>query len=342
MDMQRKKVAIIGAGIAGMEAAGKLSAMGFDVCLLEKEQKIGGHIANWHHVFPDRKPAHEIVSQLKTAISKNISVIYGAEVNKATDVEGVFELNLTNGKQVNANAVLLTTGFDLFQAAKKEEYGYKIYSNVITSADLEAKLSSEKQLKNGKGIVPKRIAFIHCVGSRDEKTGNRYCSKVCCVTAVKQAIEVKQANPSAEVYCFYMDLRMFDRYFEDLYYEAQTKYGIRFIRGRLSEACENPDGGIILKAEDTLAGKPIKMTVDMAVLMTGMVASRGTLEASSLFEVELGDDLFIKTADNHSQLNITNRKGVFVSGACTGPKSIAETLADARSAAIMIESYLKN
>jgi heterodisulfide reductase subunit A len=338
----KKKVAVIGAGIAGMEAAGKLSTMGFDVCLLEKGNIVGGHVANWHRVFPDRRPAKEIISQLKSAIHDSVSIIYGAEVHKVVDVEKGFRLSLTDGQTIDANAVLVTTGFDLFNASKKEEYGYKIYQNIITSADLEAIFTSGKTLRNGKGVIPQRIAFIHCVGSRDEKAGNKYCSKVCCVSAVKQAIEVKQAQPNAEVYCFYMDLRMFDRYFEDLYFEAQSKYGIRFIRGRLSEACENQDGGIVLKAEDTLAGKPIKMTVDMAILMSGMVASKGTLDMIRVFNLETVSDKFVKTADNHGKLNLTNRDGIFISGACSGPKSIAETLADSRSAVLMINEYLKN
>ena len=314
-------------GIAVQEAASLADRLQCHIHLLYNAQDVTGTQGSDH---------------LKAAIQNNLPIVYNANIQKVSNIDGLFKLNLADGQQFDADAVLLTTGFDLFQAAKKEEYGYKIYPNVITSADLETRLSLGKPIKNGKGIEPQRIAFIHCVGSRDEKAGNRYCSKVCCATAVKQAMEVKQLNPQAEVYCFYMDLRMFDRYFEDLYYEAQTKYGIRFIRGRLSEACENSDGGIILKAEDTLAGKPIKMTVDMAVLMTGMVASKGTREMAKVFELESGNDKFIKTADNHVNLNLTNKKGVFVSGTCTGPKSIAETLADARSAAIMIEAYLKN
>ena len=79
---------------------------------------------------------------------------------------------------------------------------------------------------------PRRIGFVHCVGSRDEKVGNRYCSKVCCATAVKQACEIKQQFPDAVVYCFYMDLRMFGRGYEDMYLEAQKKYGVIFVRGR--------------------------------------------------------------------------------------------------------------
>ena len=95
---------------------------------------------------------------------------------------------------ITAHAILLATGFDIFDASKKEEYGYGIYDNVITSVDLEQAFNSGKVV-TAQGKTPKRIGFIHCVGSRDEKAGNPHCSKVCCVTAVKQAIEVEGNDP---------------------------------------------------------------------------------------------------------------------------------------------------
>ena len=121
---------------------------------------------------------------------------------------------------------------------------------------------------------PRRIGFVHCVGSRDEKVGNRYCSKVCCATAVKQACEIKQQFPDAVVYCFYMDLRMFGRGYEDMYLEAQKKYGVIFVRGRVSEVSEDKDGHLFVKAEDTLSGKPLRVTLDLLVLMAGMSHNR--------------------------------------------------------------------
>lgn len=230
----------------------------------------------------------------------------------------------------------------MFNAAKKEEYGYKVYDNVITSADLEEKFKSGKPLKTSKGIWPKRIAFVHCVGSRDEKAGNTYCSKVCCVTAVKQAIEIKKSVPGTEIFCFYMDLRMYDRYFENMYYEAQEKHRINFIRGRLSEASEDQEGKLILRAEDTLTGKPLKVAVDIMVLMSGIVSSNGTQSLASRFNLDTDEDKFLKTSDSHVGNNLTNHEGIFVAGTCTGPKSVVETLADARSAALQTAIYLKN
>jgi len=337
-----KQITIIGSGIAGMEAAAKFSEMGYSVILIEKENKMGGHVSKWHNVFPDYKPAKEIISKLKSTLTKNIKVFYETEIENVVALDGKYYLQLSNSQNIESEVVLITTGFELFNASKKEEYGFGIYENVITSANLEEKFNSGRPIKTSRDATPKRVAFIHCVGSRDEKAGNKYCSKVCCANAVKLAIETKQLLPDAEIYSFYMDLRMFDRYFEDLYFEAQSKYGIRFIRGRLSEACENPDGTIILKAEDTLSGKPLKMTVDMAVLMVGFTSSVKTIDLAAKFGISVDNDKFIKPLDNHLNLNITNQPGIFVAGACTGPKSIAETLADARSAAIQVINYLQS
>ena len=232
----------------------------------------------------------------------------------------------------------LLGGFDTFDAQRKEEYGYGIYDNVITSVELEEKIKRHN-FTTSQGKTPLRVAMIHCVGSRDEKVCNNYCSRVCCVTAVKQAIEIKKVSPETEVFCYYMDLRMFGRHFEELYREAQEKYGIQFIRGRLSEASEGKDKTIIVKAEDTLVGKPLKMNVDMMVLMVGMELSKTLFPLAEKMQLEFGTDRFIMPLDEELYPNKTKKDGVFVAGTCTGPKNIPETLNDARSAAVTILGY---
>ncbi len=122
-------------------------------------------------------------------------------------------------------------------------------------------------------VSPRRIALLHCVGSRDEKVCQRHCSKVCCITGVKQAIELKKMFPEADVFNFYMDIRMFGAGYEELYREAQQSYNIHFVRGRISEASPMINGRIQIKAEDTLTGRPLRMSIDMLVLLAGMRAN---------------------------------------------------------------------
>jgi heterodisulfide reductase subunit A len=337
-------VVVIGAGIAGIEAATQLAGMGYGVLVVEKDSTAGGHVAGWDRLFPFRRNAAIMSADMLKGLrqEKTVKILANTTVDDIQQDEAPFKIRLSNGQDITASSVLATTGFKLFDAHRKEEYGYGIYDNVITSADLERMFASGKPVITKKGDAPRRVAFVHCVGSRDEKVNNRHCSKVCCATAVKQACEIKEMYPEAEVYCFYMDLRMFDRYFENMYLEAQAQYGVMFVRGRLSEAAESIDGRVAVKAEDTLMGKMLKISVDMLVLMSGMEAAEDTEHLAARLNIPVGRDGFLNPADEYLQANHTRRKGVFVAGACTGPKTIPETIADARAAAVGIDEYLRN
>lgn len=325
-----------------MEAATHLASMGYDVTLLEKDKELGGHLLGWEKLFPTMRMGKDVVEFLNKGITlSKVNVIRKAEIVNAVKTGEIFTVTLANGNKFESDAVIMATGYDLFDARKKEEYGYGIYDNVITSADLEEKFLSGKPILTSKGNVPKKIALVHCVGSRDEKVGNVYCSKVCCVTAVKQSIELKESIPGVDVYCLYMDLRMFGMHFETLYKEAQEKHAVNFIRGRLSEACENQDSSIIVKVEDTLAGKPLRMTVDMLVLMVGMVPSAGTVKVGKMLGLKFGPNGFLKSMDQHTMGTITNIPGVFIAGTCAAPRPINNVFVDARAAAITASSYLE-
>jgi heterodisulfide reductase subunit A2 len=335
-----KHVLVIGGGVAGMEASAKLSEMGFKVSIVEQSEKTGGKLNQWNALFPDHRSASELLHKIETKLSPSVQKYISTEVLSVQRNKQQFTVVLSNGSDLKADAILVSTGFDVFDAQKKEEYGYRIYDNVITSADLEKILLNHKELKTSTGKTPKRIGIIHCVGSRDEKAGHTYCSQVCCITAVKQAIDIRKQLPESEVFCFYMDLRMFGRKFEDIYRQAQVDYGVQFIRGRLSEAFENTDGSVVLKTEDTLLGKPLKMNVDIVVLMVGMVPSATTKKLNDLLGLKTETDGFYSVADVQYESTISSVPGIFVTGTCTGPKTMENTLNDARSAALQISEYL--
>ena len=234
--------------------------------------------------------------------------------------------------------MLLSTGYTPFDAHRKEELGYGIYPGVHTSLEME-KMIREKSILNSVGDAPKRVVFLQCVGSRDEKSGNLYCSKLCCVTAVKQAIEVKKMLPNCEVFVFYMDLRMWGQHFEEMYRTAQQEYGINFIRGRISEAGGTFDGRVQIKAEDTLLGRPLKMTSDLLVLMVGMEASQGTKKLSEMCHI-CGEYGFAQSRDPHLNDCLTAAPNLFVAGACKRPMTLTDALNDGRSAAYDILTSL--
>ncbi len=333
-------VVIIGGGIAGLEAATQLLKLGHSPIIIEKSERLGGHVADWNRLFPDLTPAKDIVEEL-IASSKDANIFLKTEISFINRLKDSYNVMLSNGISISTRYILYTTGFKLFDAQKKEEYGYGIYNQVITNADLEQWFNTGKDKRiSGKEIS--KIGFVHCVGSRDEKARNSQCSKVCCITAIKQAIEMKEKFPDAEIYCFYMDLRLFGKKFEDFYIKAQRDYGIHFIRGRVSEVSENIDGRVIVKAEDTLAGKPLKVTLDLLVLMSGMVCNPESTKAASMLSLPIDSDGFLQSSDNVFHITSSPRKGVYYAGACTGPKTVPETLAEARSAVLEIHSDITN
>ena len=333
-----RNVVIIGGGPAGIEASRRLRDLGYTPILIEKEPVLGGHLARWDRLFPDGVEARTFLDPMLGDLD-GVKYFTNTEVASINRLKDTWVVKLSNGLSAQVRAILLTTGFDLFKAEKKEEYGYGIYERVITNADLEDWFKS--------GAAPqfediRTIGFVHCVGSRDEKAGNRQCSKVCCVTAVKQACEIKERIPGATVYCFYMDLRMFGRRYEDLYLKAQKEYGIRFVRGRVSEVSEDLDGHLFIKAEDTLFGKPLKIKMDLLVLMAGMAPAAGTQGLARMVNIQTGDDGFFLPKSLIASPFTSSREGIFFAGSATGPKTIPETLSEASAAALSIDRYLKS
>jgi heterodisulfide reductase subunit A len=333
-------ILIIGAGPAGIEAAATLSKLGYLVTLLEKESKTNTNLRNKMLLFPDFSEAETLVNNIDNKLFENdINHHFNTEIVHLEQKEKGWIATDQNKQTYQADAVLVATGYTPFDATRKEEYGYGIYNGVITSLNLE-EMFKKNSITNAFGEIPKKVCFLQCVGSRDEKSGNNYCSKICCITAVKQAIELKKLSPETEVYIFYMDLRMWGQGYEELYREAQEQYGIYFIRGRISEAAATFDGKVQIKSEDTLMGLPLRMTPDLLVLMIGMEPSKSTklLATQCKYEEEYG---FFKTLNPILADQKTDKKGLFVAGACKRPMSIPDVLSDARAAAIEIGEYLK-
>ena len=338
--MNPGNIVILGGGIAGMTAASQLLRLGYTPIIVEETDHLGGHVAEWHRLFPDMTPAQDVVQRLAAEVSA-ANVFLSTRVLFINRLGDTYVVMLENGGSIQAQAVLIATGFKLFDAAKKEEYGYGIYDQVMTNRDLERWFTTGDDPRiSGKEI--RKVGFVHCVGSRDVKAGNTQCSKVCCVTAIKQAIELKEKFPEAEIWCFYMDLRLFGKKYEDFYINAQRDYGIHFIRGRVSEVSETIDGHVLVKAEDTLSGKPVKVTLDLLVLMSGMVCNARINPIATSLGVDLDSDGFLRSKDNICNIVSSGRKGLYFAGACTGTKTVPETVAEARAAALDIHLYLQS
>ena len=320
-----------------MQCALTLSRQGIASTIIEKQSDMGGKLRNWHVLFPTFTPADDVLSTLRHKLSsaKDITIKTGCEATKISPNS----VTLASGEELKCDAVVIATGFTLFDARIKEEYGYGIYDNVVTSADLE-QMFNKGEVRLTSGEAPRRIAILHCVGSRDEKVCQRHCSKVCCVTGVKQAIELKKLFPAADVFNFYMDIRMFGPGYEEMYREAQMNYNIHFVRGRISEVSPTINNRLQIKAEDTLTGRPLKLGVDMLVLLIGMRSNdmNATLEAESGLKCQPSG--FMQPKDSFAGNVESNVEGIFYAGAVTAPKNVGESINEGTAAAMAAAEWL--
>ena len=247
---------------------------------------------------------------------------------------------------LTVGAIIIATGFKPFDASKKSEYGYGRYINVITSLELERLLSASGPttghiMRLSDGRIPKEVAFIQCVGSRDPHAGRSFCSRACCMCAIKNGILLKEHVHDIDITVFGTDIRAYGKGFEEFYQRAKEEFNIHFIRGRVSRILEVPDTrNLLIRAEDTETGQVIEKEFDMAVLSVGMEPSSGTLELSKILDIPMDEYGFLQ--EEHIKTNpiATKAKGVFIAGTARGPKDIPDSVADASASAIKAVAFL--
>lgn len=311
-----KAALIIGGGLAGIEAALKIGQGGYPAVLVEKEAELGGNLRQLYSSFPRWENPGEILAQKLQQLAKNseVEVLTSTTVVSSQRSKNSFVVKLQQGgteREVEAASVILATGFDLFDASCYGEYGYGIYNNVFNSLEFESKL---KEWGNGKVTSPKPggVAFIACVGSRDRSKGYPYCSKICCMYLAKQAGLVKDFFPEANCYVFYMDYRATGKEYEEFVRSVIEDKHVRYVRGRPAKVLAE-NGRLLLRAEDTLIGVPIEVTVDMVVLATAMVPHQETVRLASMFGASTDNYGFLQ-GDALNPLRAGER--VFFAGTC--------------------------
>jgi heterodisulfide reductase subunit A len=230
-------------------------------------------------------------------------------------------------------SIIIATGYDLFDPHLLPQYGYGVYENVITNLQFE-RLASPSGPTQGEvwlkdSTLPKAIAFLHCIGSRDENA-MLHCSRICCMASMKQAHLAKEKT-GAEIYEFYIDINAFGKGYQEFYKRVREE-GIYFIRGKGSEIFKR-DGRLVVAAEDTLLGTPLEISVDMVVLGTGLAARYDTERVAQVFGISQSADRFFMEAHPKLRPVSTNVDGIFLAGCCQGPKDIPDTVAQASAAA---------
>lgn len=227
--------------------------------------------------------------------------------------------------RLKVSAVIVAAGFDVFDAREKGLLGYGRYSNVLTGLDLERRFNAEGSISlpsNGK--APQSVAFIQCVGSRDEYIGNGYCSQVCCKYAMRFAKLLRYQNPEARVTIFYIDLQTAGKGFGQFYEDC--KGAIRFVHGVPVEVSGISPDELEVRYEDLAKGRVGREGYDLVVLSVGIVPRKGSWDLARVLGINLGDYGFFDT-QNPLDGTATNVEGIFLAGTCQGPKDIPESIA---------------
>ena len=421
---------VIGAGIAGMQAALDIAEKGFKVHLVEKSSSIGGHMAQLDKTFPTLDCSACIITpkMVDTANHPNIRLLIYSEVVEVKGTAGNFNVKvkrrptyvipdrctgcgdcmeacvlkkgvpsefnegmakrraiyipfpqavplkaaidpkscllLSKGKckkacveackpgaisfeqqeeivEINVGAIIVATGFDLFDPERKPEFGYKTYPNVLHGLELERLCSASGPTKGEiliEGKKPGEVVFIHCVGSRDKTVGNEYCSRVCCMATAKQAHLLRDKLPDARITVLYMDVRAFGKGFEE-FYERVQKERILYRRANPSEIYRR-NGKLVVRGEDTLLGEPFEMEADLVVLAAGMTPRKEDDLLKDILGLEKSTDHFYKEAPGLDPM-MSGVEGVFLAGCCQGPKDIPDTVTQASGAASLACAILR-
>jgi heterodisulfide reductase subunit A len=244
---------------------------------------------------------------------------------------------------IDVGSIIIATGFDPMNPSKMTQYGYGKYRNVFTNIEFE-RLSNATGPTSGKlrkrdlkdpmkfTDAPKSVAILHCIGSRDINY-HEYCSRTCCMYALKYAHLLKdKCGHDTEIYNFYIDMRCFGKGYEEFYKKVQAE-GVKMIRGKAGSITEDADGMLTVKGEDTLSNRLIEIKVEMVILCTAMEARPDAPDVMRKFGIGIGSDGFFQ--EEHPKLApvSTPTSGVFLAGACQGPKDIPDTVAQAKGAA---------
>ena len=344
-------VLVIGGGIAGMTVALELADAGNTVYLVEKSSQLGGNLARVDLTAPYLYSARDLLTERMTRVIQNeqVHVYLESVVTNLKGFIGNFSATIAplNGAdkashgpvEVEIGNVSVCTGYKEFDASRIVHYGYGKLPDVVTSFELEQMIRTGK-IETKEGKVPRYVAIIHCVGSRSQEF-HAYCSRVCCMTALKYVHEIKSAIPECYVSDIYIDMHAFGKGHEDFYRrssEAKTLF-LMYEKGDrpvIHKAAPKDGCEMLIEVNEKLSGEQIEIPADLVVLMVGMEAREDAHEVAHVVNISQDKDGWF--IESHPKLEpvATTTDGVFIAGTCVAPKDIPDTVSQARATAARI------
>jgi heterodisulfide reductase subunit A len=339
---------VLGGGIAGLTAALELGEGGYPVVLVERTDHLGGNLARVDLTAPHLDSARDLLTERITRVRRHrgIDVLLGSELRSLTGFVGNFTATVETATgatptrtMYRVGNVVVATGYREFDAGRAKYYGWGTLPNVVTSFEFERMLRAGR-IETKDGRAPRYAAIIHCVGSRSREF-HGYCSRVCCMTALKYAQEIKSAVPDCYVSDLYIDMHAFGKGCEDFYRrgsEAKTlflMYG-KNDRPAIRLASSADDCDMLIEVDERLSGERIEIPADLVILMVGMEARKDAGEVARLVNISQDKDGWF--IESHPKLDpvATTTDGIYIAGTCAAPKDIPDTVAQARAAAARI------
>jgi heterodisulfide reductase subunit A len=277
----------------------------------------------------------------QTAVIDVENCLFCGKCEKVCPVDAIDFTQSPEYFEVEVMSVILATGFELTPRDAKKEYGAGQYKNVIDGLMMERLLAPTgpygRVLRPGDGKEPESIAYVQCAGSRDQTLGVEYCSRICCMYAIKQAMLLSGSLPMADITIYFMDIRTFGKGYEQFYQNAKAM-GVEFVKGKVASIKEDENQDLVLRLELLDEGsKVVERTHDLVVLSVGMLPA---YDSQKVYQVGVGSDGFVMTPAPNISPSITDRPGIFVTGTACGPMDIVDSIITAGAAASETAGYI--
>ena len=333
-----RRALVIGGGVAGMQAALDIASASYPVVLVEREERLGGKMAQLSGTYLNFEAAPDILQRRIAQVldHPNIHVLTNAQVTEVDGYVGNFAVTVrqehTEARVFDTGAIVVATGWSPYPQERLPEYGGGKIPDVVDGLTFENMLQGGAVPRRpSDGRIPREVVFVQCAGSRDPERGVPYCSKICCMYVPKQAMMFKERVPEGQAYVFYIDIRSAGKGYDEYVQRAMEEYDVLYLRGKVSKIFQDGDKTLVWGA-DTLSGQPVEVAADLVVLATPMSPDPHAVELSQTLRIGVDQNGFFSEAHPKLRPVESLTAGIFLAGGAQGPKDIPEAVSQASGA----------